>query len=83
MQVQDIGFTPAQFGKQVWGLLGDLSKMTTVDQTLLQMRKYSGTLGASQVSIHTAHKDLRLGFIYTMIFLYHIENYLMKYHYYP
>ena len=46
VQIQDIGPTPAQLEKQAWGLLGDLSKITTVDQLLLQMKKYSGTLGA-------------------------------------
>ena len=45
VQIQDIGPTPAQLEKQAWGILGDLSKITTVDQLLLQMRKYSGTLG--------------------------------------
>jgi hypothetical protein len=45
VQIQDIGPTPAQLEKQAWNLLGDLSKITTVDQLLLQMRKYSGTLG--------------------------------------
>ena len=30
---------------QAWDLLGDLSKITNVDQLLLQMKKYSGTLG--------------------------------------
>ena len=45
VQIQDIGPTPAQLEKQAWGLLGDLSKITTVDQLLLQMKKYSGTLG--------------------------------------
>lgn len=45
VQVQGIGPTPAQLEKQAWNLLGDLSKITTVDQLLLQMRKYSGTLG--------------------------------------
>ena len=45
VQVQDMGPTPAQLEKQAWGLLGDLSKITTVDQLLLQMKKYSGTLG--------------------------------------
>ena len=45
VQIQDIAPTPAQLEKQAWNLLGDLSKITTVDQLLLQMRKYSGTLG--------------------------------------
>ena len=45
IQVKDLGPTPAQLEKQAWGLLGDLSKITTVDQLLLQMKKYSGTLG--------------------------------------
>ena len=45
IQIQDIGPTPLQLEKQVWNLLGDLSKITTEDQLLLQMRKYSGTLG--------------------------------------
>ena len=45
IQVKDLGPTPAQLEKQAWSLLGDLSKITTVDQLLLQMKKYSGTLG--------------------------------------
>ena len=45
VQMQDMGPTPAQLETQAWNLLGDLSKITTVDQLLLQMRKYSGTLG--------------------------------------
>ena len=31
--------------RQAWAMLGDLSKITNVDQLLLQMKKYSGTLG--------------------------------------
>jgi hypothetical protein len=34
-----------QLEKQAWAILGDLSKVTTVDQLLLSMKKYSGTLG--------------------------------------
>ena len=45
IQVKDLGPTPAQLEKQAWSLLGDLSTITTVDQLLLQMKKYSGTLG--------------------------------------
>ena len=45
LQLQDIDLTQTQLEKQAWNLLGDLSKITTVDQLLLQMRKYSGTLG--------------------------------------
>ena len=45
VQIQDMGPTPTQLEKQAWNLLGDLSKITTVDHLLLQMRKYSGTLG--------------------------------------
>ena len=44
-QVKDLGPTPAQLEKQAWSVLGDLSRITTVDQLLLQMKKYSGTLG--------------------------------------
>jgi len=45
VQVKNIGPTPAQLEKQAWDMLGDLSKITSVDQLLLQMKKYSGTLG--------------------------------------
>ena len=45
VQVKNIGPTPSQLEKQAWDMLGDLSKITSVDQLLLQMKKYSGTLG--------------------------------------
>ena len=45
VQIKDLGTSPAQLEKQAWDLLGDLSKITNVDQLLLQMKKYSGTLG--------------------------------------
>ncbi|MHB1708762.1 MAG: hypothetical protein ACYCT2_04720 [Thermoplasmataceae archaeon] len=45
VQVKSIGPTPAQLEKQAWDMLGDLSRITSVDQLLLQMKKYSGTLG--------------------------------------
>ncbi|MCL4336103.1 MAG: hypothetical protein M1344_02590 [Candidatus Thermoplasmatota archaeon] len=45
VQVKSVGPTPAQLEKQAWDMLGDLSKITSVDQLLLQMKKYSGTLG--------------------------------------
>ena len=45
VEIRDLGTSPAQLEKQAWGLLGDLSKITNVDQLLLQMKKYSGTLG--------------------------------------
>ena len=45
VQVYNLEPTPAQLERQAWDILGDLSKITTVDQLLLQMRKYSGTLG--------------------------------------
>ena len=31
IQIQDMGSTPVQLEKQAWNLLGDLSKITTVD----------------------------------------------------
>lgn len=37
--------SPGQLEKQAWAILGDLSKITVIDQLLLQMKKYSGTLG--------------------------------------
>ena len=45
VKIKDIGKTPAQLERQAWDLLGQLSKVTTVDELLLHMRKYSGTLG--------------------------------------
>lgn len=45
VHLKDIGPTPGQLEKQAWDILGDLSKVTKVDQLLLQMKKYSGTLG--------------------------------------
>jgi hypothetical protein len=45
VQVKSIGPTPSQLEKQAWDMLGDLSKITSVDRLLLQMKKYSGTLG--------------------------------------
>ena len=45
VEIKDLGTSPAQLEKQAWDLLGDLSKITNVDQLLLQMKKYSGTLG--------------------------------------
>ncbi len=45
MQVQDIGPTSVQLERQAWDILGDLSKITTVDHLLLQMRKFSCTQG--------------------------------------
>ncbi len=45
VEIKDLGTSPAQLEIQAWDLLGDLSKITNVDQLLLQMKKYSGTLG--------------------------------------
>ena len=45
VEVKSTGITPSQLEKQAWAILGDLSKVTTVDQLLLSMKKYSGTLG--------------------------------------
>jgi hypothetical protein len=39
-----MGGTPAQLEKHAWGLLGDLCKIATVGQFLLQIKKYSGIL---------------------------------------
>ena len=59
--VKDLGPTPAQLEKQAWAILGDLSKVTTVDQLLLQMKKYSGTLGdysgENSILIHMQSPD--------------------------
>ena len=41
----DMGPTASQLEKQAWGILDGLSKVSTVDQLLLELRKYSGTLG--------------------------------------
>ena len=41
----DMGPTASQLEKQAWGILDELSKVSTVDQLLLELRKYSGTLG--------------------------------------
>lgn len=40
-----MGPTVEELEKQAWGILDDLSKVSTVDQLLLELRKYSGTLG--------------------------------------
>ena len=45
IEVWDVGQTPSELEKQAWNMLGDLSKVSSVDQLLLQMKKYSGTLG--------------------------------------
>ena len=45
IEVWDVGQTPSELEKQAWNMLGDLSKVSSVDQLLLHMKKYSGTLG--------------------------------------
>ena len=40
-----MGQSPSELEKQAWNMLGEISKVSTVDQLLLQMKKYSGTLG--------------------------------------
>ena len=45
VHLKSTGVTAGQLEKQAWSILGDLSKVTTVDQLLLRMKKYSGTLG--------------------------------------
>ena len=43
--VKGIGPSPGELEEQAWGILDNISKVTNVDQMLLQMKKYSGTLG--------------------------------------
>ena len=45
IKISRISPSAGQLEKQAWSILGDLSKVTTVDQLLLSMKKYSGTLG--------------------------------------
>ena len=45
IEVWDVGQTPSELERQAWNMLGDLSKVSSVDQLLLHMKKYSGTLG--------------------------------------
>ena len=45
IEVWDVGQSPSELEKQAWNMLGEISKVSTVDQLLLQMKKYSGTLG--------------------------------------
>ena len=37
--------SPSKLEKEAWNMMGSLANVTTVDQLLLQMKKYSGTLG--------------------------------------
>ena len=45
VQVSNPGPSVKDLEKEAWNILGDLSKVSNVDQLLLQMKKYSGTLG--------------------------------------
>ena len=45
VQATNPGPSVKDLEKEVWDILGDLSKVSNVDQLLLQMQKYSGTLG--------------------------------------
>ena len=45
VQVKDPGISPSTLEKEAWNMMGSLANVTTVDQLLLQMKKYSGTLG--------------------------------------
>lgn len=45
IQIKNPGPSVRDLEREAWGILGDLSKVTSVDQLLLQMKKYSGTLG--------------------------------------
>ena len=44
IEVWDVGQTPSELEKQAWNMIDDLSKVSSVDQLLLQMKKYRGTL---------------------------------------
>ena len=45
VQVKDPGVNPSKLEKEAWSMMGSIANVTTVDQLLLQMKKYSGTLG--------------------------------------
>jgi hypothetical protein len=45
IELKSVGPTAATLEKQAWDMLGEMTKVTNVDQLLLQMKKYSGTLG--------------------------------------
>ena len=45
VQVKDPGVSPSTLEKEAWNMMGSLANVTTVEQLLLQMKKYSGTLG--------------------------------------
>ena len=45
VMVSKMNPSASQLEREAWAILGDLSKITNVDQLLLSMKKYSGTLG--------------------------------------
>ena len=45
IQVNNPGVSVRDLEKEAWDILGSLSEVTSVDQLLLRMKKYSGTLG--------------------------------------
>ena len=45
VQIINPGPSVKDLEREAWNVLGDLSRVTSVDQLLLQMKKYSGTLG--------------------------------------
>ena len=45
VEITKIPPKPGDLEKQAWSMLDNMSRITNVDQLLLQMNKYSGTLG--------------------------------------
>ncbi len=45
VKVKNPGVSPSALQKEAWDMMGSLANVTTVDQLLLSMKKYSGTLG--------------------------------------
>ena len=45
VQVKSPGVSPSTLEKEAWDMMGSIANVTTVDQLLLSMKKYSGTLG--------------------------------------
>ena len=43
--VKNSGVTPSKLERQAWNILNNISKVTSVDQLLLSMKKYSGLIG--------------------------------------
>ena len=62
IQVKDLGVSPSTLEKEAWNMMGSLANVTTVDQLLLQMKKYSGTLDLTIVGLGNS-RDISSEFI--------------------